>query len=303
MREIINIQIGKGGNQIGQDFWEALQTEHCLDHYGNISNSTEDQQETLDVYFFETLNGSYCARSIQVDSDPDCINDIYQSYIQNLFKQSSFICGDSSSNKNFSLGQAKLELKDQMQEAIRLQAEQSDSLQGFQLMRSLGGGTGSGFGSLMLQMLNDFYPKNIISNFSIFPYPGVNDIIVEPYNTVLSIPGLQSQSNFSFSFHNGALYKILMKIIGNNTPSLTDLNRIIQQSISGVTALWRFPSQISNDMRKFAMNLIPFPNLNYINIGLAPMKNKLKTKKRNEFIRTYISFRKQQKFCESMSQY
>ncbi|EAS05728.2 tubulin/FtsZ family, GTPase domain protein (macronuclear) [Tetrahymena thermophila SB210] len=268
MREIINIQIGKGGNQIGLDFWEALHIEHSLDPYGDLNHSSDYQKEKFNVYFLETIKGSYCARSIQVDSDPDFINEIQQSYIQNLFSQSSFIYGNSSSNNNFSQGYSQLELLDQVQEEIRLQAEQSECLQGFQLMRSLGGGTGSGYGSLILQMLNDLYPKNMISNFSIFPTPGVNDIIVEPYNAVLSIPGLYSQSNFCFSFHNGTLNKILMKIIGNNTPSLKDLNTIIKQSISGVTALWRFPSQISNDIRKFAMNLVPFPNLNYINISL-----------------------------------
>ncbi|KAL4438551.1 hypothetical protein ABPG74_015449 [Tetrahymena malaccensis] len=274
MREIINIQIGNAGNQIGLDFWEALKIEHSLDCYGNLSHSTDYQQEKLDVYFFETINGSYCARSIQVDSDPDFMNQIQLSQTQNLFDQSSFVNGDSCSGNNFSKGYVQLELKDQALEAIRLQAEQCDNLQGLQLIRSLGGGTGSGFGSLMLQNLNDFYPKSIISNFCIFPYPGVNDIIVEPYNTVLSLPTLHSLSDICFSFHNGALYNILMKIIGNNTPSLKDLNGIVKQSISGVTALWRFPCQISSDMRKFAMNLISFPNLNYINIGLAPLCNK-----------------------------
>jgi len=45
---------------------------------------------------------------------------------------------------------------------IDREADGSDSLEGFQLCHSIAGGTGSGFGSYLLERLNDHYPKKII---------------------------------------------------------------------------------------------------------------------------------------------
>ena len=44
-------------------------------------------------------------------------------------------------------------------EAVRRPAEACDSLQAFMLLHSLGGGTGSGLGTYLLQELADVYPE------------------------------------------------------------------------------------------------------------------------------------------------
>ena len=57
-------------------------------------------------------------------------------------------------------------------------------------MHSLGGGTGSGLGSLILEKLSEDYSDNLKFNFSILPGStngGVSDVVTEPYNAVLSI--------------------------------------------------------------------------------------------------------------------
>jgi tubulin epsilon len=43
--------------------------------------------------------------------------------------------------------------RDSIMELVRMEAEQCESLQGFLLMHSLGGGTGSGLGSYLLSVL------------------------------------------------------------------------------------------------------------------------------------------------------
>lgn len=52
---------------------------------------------------------------------------------------------------------------------IEREAEGSDSLEGFQLIHSIAGGTGSGLGSYLLECLNDRFPKKIIKTYSVFP--------------------------------------------------------------------------------------------------------------------------------------
>ena len=53
--------------------------------------------------------------------------------------------------------------REDIMEVVRCEAEACDSLQGFLLMHSLGGGTGSGLGSYLLGVLevwNQFCPGN-----------------------------------------------------------------------------------------------------------------------------------------------
>ena len=45
---------------------------------------------------------------------------------------------------------------------IDREADGSDSLEGFTLTHSIAGGTGSGFGSYLLERLNDHFPKKLI---------------------------------------------------------------------------------------------------------------------------------------------
>ena len=54
-------------------------------------------------------------------------------------------------------------------EIIDREAEASDSLEGFCLIHSIAGGTGSGLGSYLMERLNDKYGKKIIQNYSVFP--------------------------------------------------------------------------------------------------------------------------------------
>ena len=83
---------------------------------------------------------------------------------------------------------------------IRRMADQASGLQGFLVFHAFGGGTGSGFASLLLERLSVDYGKKSKLGFSIYPAPQVSrDLItpgvepdpqvstalVEPYNAVL----------------------------------------------------------------------------------------------------------------------
>jgi len=72
------------------------------------------------------------------------------------------------------------ELVDSSLEATRQEAEACDKLQGFQLMHSLGGGTGSGMGSLLINKIKEEYPDRIMTTYSVVPSQNVSDTVVEP---------------------------------------------------------------------------------------------------------------------------
>jgi tubulin beta len=49
---------------------------------------------------------------------------------------------------------------DSIMDGLRKEAEGCESLQGFQLSHSLGGGTGSGLGTLILTKIREEYPDS-----------------------------------------------------------------------------------------------------------------------------------------------
>jgi len=135
-------------------------------------------------------------------------------------------------------------------------------------MHSLGGGTGSGLGSLLLERLNEEYADKLSFNFSILPGStngGNSDVVVEPYNSVLALNALIEHSHATFSVENSALNRICQKQLKMKHTSFGDINHIIAQVMSNTTASLRFPGFQNNcDIRKLSTNLIPFPRLHFL---------------------------------------
>jgi hypothetical protein len=65
------------------------------------------------------------------------------------------------------------ELVDSVLDVVRKEAESCDCLQGFQLTHSLGGGTGSGLGTLLISKIREEYPDRIMNTYSVVPSPKV----------------------------------------------------------------------------------------------------------------------------------
>ena len=57
MREIVHIQCGQCGNQIGAKFWETISGEHGLDPTGAYVGDQPTQLERMNVYFNEAAGG------------------------------------------------------------------------------------------------------------------------------------------------------------------------------------------------------------------------------------------------------
>jgi tubulin beta len=116
-------------------------------------------------------------------------------------------------------------------------------------------------GTLMISKVREEYPDRIMETFSIIPSPKVSDTVVEPYNAVLSFHQLVENADECFLLDNEALYDICFRTLKLTTPTYGDLNHLVSAAMSGVTCCLRFPGQLNCDLRKIAVNLIPFPRL------------------------------------------
>ncbi len=65
------------------------------------------------------------------------------------------------------------EVIDLVLDRIRKLADQCTGLQGFMIFHSFGGGTGAGFGSLLLERLSVDYGKKSRIEFAVYPSPQV----------------------------------------------------------------------------------------------------------------------------------
>eukprot|EP01080_Neovahlkampfia_damariscottae_P010998 gene10999-3704_t len=272
VREIIHLQVGQCGNAIGTAFWEQISQEHDIDEKGQYFGKNDVKRDGLNVYFKEANNKRYVPRSIMCDLEPGTMDSIRSSKFGKNFHPDNFIYGTNGAGNNWAKGYYTegAELIDSVMDSIRREAEMSDCLQGFQLCHSLGGGTGSGLGTLLLSKLKEEYPDRIISTFSVLPSK-VSDTVVEPYNATLSTHQLIESCDEVFCIDNQALNDICTKTLQMKSPTFSDLNNLVARVMSDVTCSLRFPGQLNSDLRKLAVNLVPFPRLHFFLIGHAPL--------------------------------
>jgi len=296
VREIIHVQVGQCGNQVGCAFFAAMFKEHCLDNNGkyakpeNEQNDADgdglpDELENIDVYFRGTTeekkNAKWIPRGILVDLEPGTMDVIKASAIGPVFKPDNMVFGNNGAGNNWAKGHYTegAELVESVLDRVRQEIEQCDSPQGFQIFHSLGGGTGSGMGTLLLLKIRDGYPDRITTTYSVFPSPKVSDTVVEPYNAVLSSHQLLENSDETFIIDNEALYNINHNILKNKQPTYSELNGLIAQACCGVTSSLRFPGKLNGDLRKLGVNLVPFPRLHFFLVSQAPLLAKEQSNK------------------------
>lgn len=102
--------------------------------------------------------------------------------------------------------------------------------QGFMMLHSIAGGTGSGLGSFLLERLNDRFPKKIIQTYSVFPNTtNAPDVVVHPYNSVLSMRRLTQNADSVVVLDNGALSHIAADRLHVQEPSFQQTNQLVSE--------------------------------------------------------------------------
>ena len=92
-----------------------------------------------------------------------------------LFHPEQLITGKEDAANNYARGHYTIgkEIVDLVLDRIRKLADQCTGLQGFLIFHSFGGGTGSGFTSLLMERLSVDYGKKSKLEFSVYPAPQV----------------------------------------------------------------------------------------------------------------------------------
>jgi len=274
MREVISVHIGQGGVQVGNSCWELYCLEHGISPDGTIpAEKGGPKDESFHTFFSETGSGKYVPRAVFVDLEPSVIDEVRTAESRKLFHPEQLISGKEDAANNYARGHYTVgkEIVDLVLDRIRKTADQCSGLQGFLVFHSVGGGTGSGFGSLLLERLSVDYGKKSKLDFCIYPSPQVSTSVVEPYNSVLSTHSLLEHTDVAFMLDNEAIYDICQRSLGIQRPTYSNLNRLIAQVISSLTASLRFDGALNVDVTEFQTNLVPYPRIHFMLCSYAPV--------------------------------
>jgi tubulin beta len=254
-------------------FWEVVCKEQGVGSDGTFSGDDPSMAERLNVFYHEASSNKYVPRCVLFDLEPGVIDAVKASPMGGLFRPDNLIHAQAGAGNNWAKGHYTegAELIDQVMDGVRKEAENTSALQGFQICQSLGGGTGSGMGTLLISKIREEYPDRMMCSYSVIPSPKVSDTVVEPYNAVLSMHQLVENADMTYVLDNEALYDICFRTLKLPQPTYGDLNHLISAAMCGTTACIRFPGQLNADLRKIAVNLIPFPRLHFFMIGFCPL--------------------------------
>mmetsp|Transcript_15110 Transcript_15110/g.36036 ORF Transcript_15110/g.36036 Transcript_15110/m.36036 type:complete len:508 (+) Transcript_15110:79-1602(+) len=299
-REIITLQVGQCGNQIGGEFWKQLCLEHGIESgdgtlkelpeqhniMGNNNNNFGRQQQQLggqqgvddrkDVFFYQSDDDRYTPRALLMDLEPRVVNKLAHSN-QKLFNpENVFVSPDGGGAGNnwasgFRQGQEHCE---QILDMIDREADNSDSLEGFVLCHSIAGGTGSGMGSYLLERLNDHFPKKLVQTYSVFPswQDQQSDVVVQPYNSLLTLKRLTLNADAVVVLDNTALNRIAVERLRIPNPTVDHLNSLVATIMAASTTTLRYPSYMNNDLIGLLATLIPTPRCHFLMTGYTPIE-------------------------------
>ncbi|XP_048414749.1 tubulin beta chain-like isoform X8 [Stegostoma tigrinum] len=139
MREIVHLQAGQCGNQIGAKFWEVISDEHGIDPTGTYHGDSDLQLERINVYYNEATGGKYVPRAVLMDLEPGTMDSVRSGPFGQIFRPDNFVFGQSGAGNNWAKGHYTegAELVDSVLDVVRKEAESCDCLQGFQLFKRI----------------------------------------------------------------------------------------------------------------------------------------------------------------------
>ncbi|XP_012862704.1 tubulin alpha chain-like 3 [Echinops telfairi] len=240
-----------------------------------LEDSKMEHMSGCESFFCETKAGNYVPRTLFMDLEPTVVDRIRTGKYRSLFHPEQLVSGKEDAANNYARGHHSMgpEIIDIVLEKIRKLVEQCTGLQGFLIFRSFGGGTGSGFTSLLMERLSIEYNRKTKLEFSVYPAPRISTAIVEPYNSILTTHSTIEHSDCSFIVDNEAIYDICQRKLGVECPSYANINRLISQVVSSITASLRFKGSLNVDLIEFQTNLVPYPRIHFPMTTYAPISS------------------------------
>ncbi|XP_016057659.1 PREDICTED: tubulin gamma-2 chain isoform X3 [Miniopterus natalensis] len=216
---------------VGFEFWKQLCAEHGISPEGIVEEFATEGTDRKDVFFYQADDEHYIPRAVLLDLEPRVIHSILNSPYAKLYNPENIYLSEhgGGAGNNWASGFSQGEkIHEDIFDIIDREADGSDSLEGFVLCHSIAGGTGSGLGSYLLERLNDRYPKKLVQTYSVFPNQDeMSDVVVQPYNSLLTLKRLTQNADCVVVLDNTALNRIATDRLHIQNPSFSQINQLV----------------------------------------------------------------------------
>ncbi|XP_005394031.1 PREDICTED: tubulin delta chain isoform X1 [Chinchilla lanigera] len=275
---VVTVQLGQCGNQIGFEVFDALFTDSQCSQGFCSKRENEAYQASCTERFFREENGVPIARAVLVDMEPKVINQMLSKAAQPgrwKYDQHARFCQKQGSGNNWAYGYSVHGPKhaESIMNLIQKEVEKCDSLSGFFIIMSIAGGTGSGLGAFLTQHLQDHYSNALKMNQIIWPY-GTGEVIVQNYNSILTLSHLYRSSDALLVHENDAVHKICAKLMSTKQISFRDINQVLAHQLGSVfqpthSAECSFHYR-TNPLGDLMEHLVPHPEFKMLGVRTIP---------------------------------
>lgn len=283
VREVLTVNVGGAGVNLGEAVTKQYMAEHHIDGKGNLGEDGGDKQFT---FFAEKKRGLYTPRSLSVDLDPSSIDALSDTPMDGSFDHDFLLSGKEDAANIFARGHYSVgkTMMDAIDDKIRKMADNSDNFQGFIMNHSLGGGTGSGLGTLILEHLAVDYQKKSKVGFEVIGGNGAyKNTPCQSYNEMLATHWLVDHTDVIFLFDNSKVNNICKSLGVGLQPSYDHVNSLIAKTVSGITSTLRFDQNVA--LNDFQTNMVPFPRQHFMTSSTVGLKIRRSTAIDQEHLR------------------
>ncbi|KAJ8927549.1 hypothetical protein NQ314_019969 [Rhamnusium bicolor] len=222
---IVTLQFGQCGNQIGDSLYSTITEDiQIKDTSKNIYNCL-----AINKWFDINKHGVWEPRSVIIDTESKVVDSIRFKF-KNIIAKSS---GGSANNWAYGYMEKSKILKNEVSNMVRSEVEKCDYLSSFLNLYSSSGGTGSGVGSFIIELLRDDYPNKNIVNAIVLPYVK-GEIVTQSYNSLLTLSHLYSLADSTIIFENERLHYSCKHTLNIQDVNFSNINTIIAQQLAAL---------------------------------------------------------------------
>jgi len=214
------VQIGQCGNQIG------------LELIKQMFNQNSDH----DIFFTTNPSGKKVANAVLIDMEQKVVSNCLTGTKSGwCYNKNACVISSQGSGNNWANGYNNfgVVLKDEICASVRLISEGLGRVSCVYIIMSCAGGTGSGLGTRVTELINDTLPGALIFNQVVLPF-SKGEVSVQCYNTALTLAALYRNSDSILLTHNDKYQKLCHRLYSSTSSSFSQLNQSIALHTAGI---------------------------------------------------------------------
>ncbi|KAL5269917.1 hypothetical protein ACHWQZ_G003401 [Mnemiopsis leidyi] len=235
MSGTVVVQVGQCGNQLGNSLFDRLFDEADSSRNKEFSSSSSQR-------FFSTKTGDgvYIANAVLVDMESKVISKVlaHQRTRKWHYNPRACVSAKQGSGNNWANGYCNFgsSMEEELVEAVKVISDQIPSISTVLILMSSAGGTGSGLGCKITEIVRNVIPGALVMNQVVLPFAH-GEVAVQSYNLVLTLSSLYQNSDSIILSHNDQYQTLARRLLparSRDSVSFFEINSLMSAHLAGV---------------------------------------------------------------------